>query len=84
MILVGAEFEDLEGEGVDGTRIISARFGPEPKLIKSTHLGNAVEQTVQLIADWREVDGDLLQSIAVLLPRRLRPTSSKLRWQRLG
>lgn len=70
-ILEGAEFEDLEGEGVDGSRIISARFGPEPKLIKSSHLGDAVEQTVQLIAGWREVDGDTLQSIAVLLPKRV-------------
>lgn len=73
-----AEFEDLVGEGVDGTRIISARVGPEPRLIKSTHLGNAVERTVPLIADWREVDGDVLQSIVVLLPKKVQADKIKV------
>ena len=69
-ILSGAQYEDLEGEGVDGSKIISARSGPQPEVMHSTHLNDAVAQTVIKIAQWRALDAGAPQSVAVLLPKK--------------
>jgi len=69
-ILARAQYEDLEGEGVDGSKIISARSGPLPEVLHSTHLNDAVAQTVNKIAQWRALDAGAPQSVAVLLPKK--------------
>lgn len=68
-VLEGADYTDLEGEPVESAEIISARFGPQPVVIKSQSAFEAVDRVAQVISEWAEQDSGQIQSTAILVAK---------------